>query len=132
MTLLNLLERDLAVQLLIVGDVHHAQAPLGVLPENAETHAGHARLTHGRRLSGVRRHAGCRNAYQAGLQIRVGHLAKVLGLATDYCVVETALDARRLGFEVTALLAGIRAVDLQPGDGYRALARMREAGAELV
>jgi len=54
------------------------------------------------------------------------------GLATDYCVVETALDARRLGFEVTALLAGIRAVDLQPGDGYRALARMREAGAELV
>jgi nicotinamidase/pyrazinamidase len=54
------------------------------------------------------------------------------GLATDYCVVETTLDARRLGFEVTVLGEGVRAVELQPGDGDRALARMREAGAELA
>jgi nicotinamidase/pyrazinamidase len=56
----------------------------------------------------------------------------VCGLATDYCVLETVLDARRLGFPTTVLREGIRAVDLQPGDGERALERMREAGAELV
>ena len=56
----------------------------------------------------------------------------VCGLATDYCVVETVADARRLGFEATVLTGAIRAVDLQPGDGERAVQRMREAGAELV
>jgi len=55
----------------------------------------------------------------------------VCGLATDYCVVETALDARRLGFEATVLTGAIRAVDLRPGDGDRALERMREAGATI-
>jgi len=55
----------------------------------------------------------------------------VVGLATDYCVKETALDARRLGFAVTVLRDGIRAVDLQPGDGERALAAMQGAGAVL-
>ena len=56
----------------------------------------------------------------------------VCGLATDYCVLETVLDARRLGFPTTVLREGIRAVDLQPGDGERALERMREVGAELA
>lgn len=56
----------------------------------------------------------------------------ILGLATDYCVVETALDARMLGYPVEVLGAGIRAVDLEPGDGMRAIARMRDAGAEVV
>jgi len=56
----------------------------------------------------------------------------VVGLATDYCVKETVLDARRLGLAVTVLRDGIRAVDLQPGDGERALAAMRDAGAELA
>jgi nicotinamidase/pyrazinamidase len=56
----------------------------------------------------------------------------IAGLATDYCVVETALDARRRGFGTTVLVEGIRAVDLRPGDGDRALERMREAGAELA
>lgn len=56
----------------------------------------------------------------------------VCGLATDYCVLETVLDARRLGFPTTVLREGIRAVDLQPGDGERALERMRDAGAELA
>jgi nicotinamidase/pyrazinamidase len=54
------------------------------------------------------------------------------GLATDYCVVETVLDARRLGLEADVLTDCIRAVDLEPGDGARALDRMREAGATLV
>jgi nicotinamidase/pyrazinamidase len=56
----------------------------------------------------------------------------VCGLATDYCIVETVADARARAFAVEVPLEGIRAVDLQPGDGDRAIERMREAGAELV
>jgi nicotinamidase/pyrazinamidase len=55
----------------------------------------------------------------------------VAGLATDYCVVETVTDARMLGFPVRVLAAGIRAVDLRPGDGERAIIRMRDAGADV-
>jgi nicotinamidase/pyrazinamidase len=56
----------------------------------------------------------------------------IVGLATDYCVVETSLDAVRLGFPTTVLTDGIRAVDLEPGDGERAIDRMREAGTAVV
>jgi nicotinamidase/pyrazinamidase len=55
----------------------------------------------------------------------------ICGLAADYCVVETVLDARRLGYPVEVLADGIRAVDLEPGDGDRAIERMREAGATV-
>ena len=55
----------------------------------------------------------------------------VVGLATDYCVLETALDARRLGFATVVVERAIAAVDLAPGDGERALAAMREAGARV-
>ncbi|MBV9928945.1 MAG: nicotinamidase [Acidobacteria bacterium] len=54
------------------------------------------------------------------------------GLATDYCVKNTVLDARRAGFRVRALRDAMRAVNLQPGDDQRALAEMRAAGAEVV
>ena len=50
----------------------------------------------------------------------------ICGLATDYCVVETVLDARTLGFAVEVVQDAIRAVDLDPGDGDRAIARMQE------
>ena len=53
----------------------------------------------------------------------------VAGLATDYCVLATALDARTREYPTTVLAAGIRAVDLQPGDGQKALAELRLAGA---
>ncbi len=56
----------------------------------------------------------------------------VAGLATDYCVKDTVLDARHKGFPVTVLTNAIRAVNLQPDDGARAEQQMREAGAELV
>ena len=56
----------------------------------------------------------------------------IAGLATDYCVKDTVLDARRLGFPVTVIADAIRAVDLNPGDGDRAKQAMREAGAELA
>jgi nicotinamidase/pyrazinamidase len=58
--------------------------------------------------------------------------AVVVGLATDYCVLETALDAVRLGFATTVLSEAVRAVDLTPGDGDRALRRMRDAGIAVV
>jgi nicotinamidase/pyrazinamidase len=56
----------------------------------------------------------------------------VCGLATDYCVKATALDALRLGFSVALLGSAIAAVDLAPGDGDRALAEMGEAGVTLA
>jgi nicotinate phosphoribosyltransferase len=52
----------------------------------------------------------------------------VVGLATDYCVKETALDARRLGYPTEVIGGAVRAVDLRPGDGDRALDQIREAG----
>jgi epoxyqueuosine reductase len=54
------------------------------------------------------------------------------GLATDYCVKATVLDATREGLEVLVLGDAIRAVEVAPGDGDRALAEMRAAGARVV
>lgn len=56
----------------------------------------------------------------------------VLGLATDYCVKWTALDARRLGLGVRVVVDGCRGVGLDPEDVPRALEEMREAGVEIV
>jgi nicotinamidase/pyrazinamidase len=55
----------------------------------------------------------------------------VCGLATDYCVKATAIDAARLGFETELLTDAVAAVNLQPGDGEAALAEMAEAGVSL-
>jgi nicotinamidase/pyrazinamidase len=54
------------------------------------------------------------------------------GLTTDYCVKNSMLDARRLGFEVTVIEDATRAVNVEPGDGERALEEMKAAGARLV
>ena len=54
------------------------------------------------------------------------------GLATDYCVKHTVLDALREGFEVRALADAMRAVNINPGDGAQAIEEMRQAGAEIV
>jgi nicotinamidase/pyrazinamidase len=59
------------------------------------------------------------------------HDVVVVGLATDYCVKATALDAVALGFPPTVLSDAVAAVDLQPGDGQRALEEMRDAGVLL-
>jgi nicotinamidase/pyrazinamidase len=53
------------------------------------------------------------------------------GLALDYCVKATALDALRLGFPVTVHLGATRPVDVEEGDGERAVAELRAAGAEI-
>ena len=56
----------------------------------------------------------------------------VCGLAEDVCVKETVLDARRLGYPATLLAAATAAVNLQPGQGFRAAAAMARAGADVV
>ena len=56
----------------------------------------------------------------------------VVGLATDYCVKETAVDAAGKGFDTSVLTSAIAAVDLEPEDGKRALAEMAAAGAQVV
>ena len=54
------------------------------------------------------------------------------GLATDYCVRATALDAARLGYATSLLTDASRAVDLAPGDGDRAVTEMSDAGVAIV
>lgn len=56
----------------------------------------------------------------------------VLGLATDYCVKATALDAQQLGFQTHVILDGCRDVNLQPGDVDRAIAELRQAGVNII
>jgi nicotinamidase-related amidase len=56
----------------------------------------------------------------------------VVGLATDYCVKQTALEALREGFAVTVDRSAVRGVDVEPGDSERALEQMRAAGAVLA
>ena len=56
----------------------------------------------------------------------------VLGLATDYCVKFTALDALALGFKTNLILDACRGVDLKPGDVDRAVEEMRRAGVHTI
>jgi nicotinamidase/pyrazinamidase len=74
---------------------------------------------HGGNLAGVLREHGVDHVY-------------VAGLATDYCVKNTVLDAIREGFGVTVVEDAIRGIDVKPGDSERAIEEMRRAGADLV
>jgi nicotinamidase/pyrazinamidase len=55
----------------------------------------------------------------------------IVGLATDYCVKNTALDAVRAGFDTNVDSSAVRGVDVQPGDSERALDELRAAGATV-
>jgi nicotinamidase/pyrazinamidase len=55
----------------------------------------------------------------------------IMGLATDYCVQATVLDAARLGYSTAVLTDACAPVDLQPGDGARAEQAMRDAGVAM-
>ena len=78
--------------------------------------------------------------YSAFQDTRLGDLLRergvdrlfVTGLATDYCVKNSVLDALRLGFDVTVVEDAVRGVDVEPGDSERALRDMEEAGAHLA
>lgn len=63
---------------------------------------------------------------------RGADVVDVMGLATDYCVKFTALDAVAEGFETRLLLEGCRGVELRPGDCEQAVEEMRAAGVEIV
>lgn len=69
-------------------------------------------------------------ALAADLRARGVQRVLVGGLATDYCVLNSVRDALQEGFEVVLLTDAIRAVDVNPDDGTRAEAEMREAGAQ--
>jgi nicotinamidase/pyrazinamidase len=66
--------------------------------------------------------------------LRAAHVDSVVvvGLATDYCVKATALDAVQLGFQTALVTDAVAAVDLEPGDGQRALDELATAGVELL
>jgi len=55
----------------------------------------------------------------------------IVGLATDYCVKFTALDAAQLGYSTTVLKKGVRGVDLASGDIEQAFAEMQTAGVKI-
>lgn len=81
-----------------------------------------------------------RDAYSAFQDTGLAHLLRthgirriaVGGLATDYCVLRSVLDALAAGFEVFVLEDAIRAVNVAPDDGDKAKEAMRQAGARLV
>lgn len=67
-------------------------------------------------------------------QLRAANIHRLFigGLATDYCVLNTVLDALKFGYEVLLLGDAIRAVDVQPGDGQRAEHEMIKLGAQRI
>jgi nicotinamidase/pyrazinamidase len=69
-----------------------------------------------------------------GLLLRNHEVERVVivGLATDYCVKETAIDAVEKGFDTTVHTKGIRAVNLHEGDGDNAIAEMERAGVHIT
>ena len=75
---------------------------------------------------------GRRHTLLDDLRARAVDALIVAGLATDYCVKASVLDARKHGLAAFLFLPGVRAVDLAAGDGDRAAALMRESGAHLV
>jgi nicotinamidase/pyrazinamidase len=56
----------------------------------------------------------------------------IMGLATDYCVKYTALDARRLGFDASLIIEGVRGVEVNHGDCDKAIEEMKNAGVKVV
>lgn len=68
----------------------------------------------------------------ARLRARGVERVTVCGLATDYCVLQTVSDALEEGFDTLIVPEGMRAVDVEPGDGARALDRMVARGAVPV
>lgn len=122
----------------------HFQAYGGTWPvhcvqntKGAEFHAG---LMDDDRIKIVSKGLGDEDCYSAfdgtdlAAQLQSAGIEEVWigGLATDYCVKSTVLDALKQGSKVKAIEDAMRSVDLNPGDGERAKEEMRKAGAEFV
>ena len=91
----------------------------GTEADKEEYSALYGRDTMGNTLHQRLRQSGIRRAF-------------VGGLATDYCVLNTVRDLLREGYEVYVLTDAIRAVDVNKGDGERALREMTEKGAKTI
>ena len=108
--------------------------------QNTEGAAFHPALRDDPRIKVISKGLGDKDCYSAfdetalASELRQQNIEEVVigGLATDYCVKNTVLDALKHGFKVKAVENAMRAVDLQPGDGDRAIDEMRDAGAEIV
>jgi len=81
-----------------------------------------------------------RDAYSGFEETKLHHHLQSLGvrrlvvggLATDYCVLNTVKDGLKLGYRVLLLADAVRAVDIRPGDGDRAITDMKSAGADII
>ncbi len=108
--------------------------------QNTEGAEFHPALRDDPRITVISKGLGDKDCYSAfdetdlAAQLHKQNVEEVVvgGLATDYCVKNTVLDALKHGFKVKAVENAMRAVDLQPGDGERAIDEMRAAGAEIV
>jgi nicotinamidase/pyrazinamidase len=98
-----------------------------VVQKGARGDDGYSGFTERDPVSGERHSTGL----EALLRERNIERVIVAGLATDYCVKETALDGLRLGWPTTVISQAVRAVDLQPGDGDAALEQIRDAGGRV-
>lgn len=129
----------------------HFQAQGGLWPAHCVQDTGGAELAPDLHVAGqvVRKGSGAEDGYsgftvedrvtgerrptklEEVLRARRIESVVIVGLATDYCVQETVLDALGLGFETAVRADAVRAVNLEPGDGTRALDAMRAAGARI-
>lgn len=91
----------------------------GMDPEQDAYSAFQAKTGDGKLLEEALRAAGVRRLFLGGI-------------ATDYCVKESALDALRQGFDVVVLEDAVKGIDLEPGDIARAVAEMEEHGARTA
>ncbi len=91
----------------------------GMDPEKDDYSALHARNEEGTPLPDLLKREGISRIY-------------ICGLATDYCVRQTALEGVRQGFAVTVLVDAVRGVNLTPGDSERAITEMKAAGAAVI
>jgi len=100
----------------------------------------HSALRHDPRIKVISKGLGDKDSYSAfdetdlASQLEQNGVQEVVvgGLATDYCVKNTVLDAVKNGFKVKAVENAMRAVNLHPGDGEKAIEEMRAAGAEII
>ena len=108
--------------------------------QNTEGAEFHPALRDDSRIKVISKGLGDTDGYSAFDETDLGSLLNnagvqelvVGGLATDYCVKNTVLDALKLGYKVKAIEDAMRPVELKPGDGERAIEEMRAAGAEII